>query len=146
MITGGQEQVYDEVFTLVKETVDSWDPIAGLGLVVIWQDDLESVDIKTPVLAVSLQHVMGRQASLAGDGPARRWRSEGIIYMQVRCSARGEGLTTIGELRNMCVAAIRGKSTPGGVWFRNVIAKEDAPKDGNSRATITGEFTYQEIS
>lgn len=144
-ITGGQDQLYDEVFGLIKEFVDAWDPAQAIGLRVIWQDQLENVDSNTPVLVVSIQHVLGRQASLAGGDGVRRWRSEGIVYMQVRCPAKG-GLTTIGDLRNMCIMAIRGKSTPGGVWFRNVVGKEDAPKDGNSRATITGEFTYEEIS
>ena len=140
MIIGGQEQAYDEIFTLIKTALDT---VPGLS--VIWQDQLDNVDALSPVVIVSLQHVMGRQASFAGDDGKRKWTNDGIIYIQARCPAKG-GLTTINSLTTMCIESIRGKTTPGGVWFRNVVGKEEAPKDGNSRAITTGEFTYQEIS
>ena len=139
MITGGPEQAYDEIFTLIK------DAFAGEPVTLIFQDDLENVNVTATVVNVSLRHVMGRQASLAGEDGKRKWNNDGLIYIQVRCPAIG-GLTAINSLVKMGIESIRGKTTPGGVWFRNVVGKEDAPKDGNSRAIITGEFTYQEIA
>lgn len=139
MILNGQEQAYDEIFTLIKAAFD------GEPVTLIFQDDLQNVDVNATVVSVSLQHVMSRQASLAGEDGKRKWTNDGLIYIQARCPAIG-GLTAINSLVKMSVESIRGKTTPGGVWFRNVVGKEDAPKDGNSRAITTGEFTYQEIS
>jgi hypothetical protein len=141
MITGGQEQAYDEIFKLVKDALEVVD-----GITIIYQDDLANVDVDGTVVTVRLQHMLGRQASLAGEDGRRKWNNDGLIFMQARCPAKDGGLTAINYLTKICVEAIRGKTTPGGVWFRNVVGKEEAPKDGNSRMNVTGEFTYQEIS
>lgn len=135
-------QAYDEIFTLVAGALTEFESDGGE---IVWQDDLESIDTDTPVIGVSLQHVLGRQASLAcGDG-SRKWANEGLIHMRLRVPARDDGLTTLNNLVSVCVSAIRGRSTPGGVWFRNVIGREQPPKDGNSQAVVSGEFYYQEI-
>lgn len=141
-ISGGQVQVYDEVFDLIQAALT---PLPLANMQVVWQDDLEEINTDIPVIGVSLQHTLGRQASLACDGNLRKWANEGLIHMRIRLPARGEGLTDINQVVNVCVAAIRGKSTPGGVWFRNVIGREQPPKDGNSQGVVSGEFYYQEI-
>jgi len=139
MITGGQAQAYDEIFTLIR------DGLAALPVTVIYQDDLKNVDVTTPVVIVNLQHVSGQQASMAGDEGRRKWRNDGIVYMSVRIPA-SRGLTEMNVSVNTCITAIRGKTTPGGIWFRNVVGKEEAPKDGNARSIVTGEFVYHELT
>lgn len=142
-ITGGQKQVYDEIFDLIQAALT---PLPILGTKIVFQDDLENINTDTPVIGISLQHTLGRQASLACDGlNNRKWANEGLIHMRIRLPARGPGLTNINQVVTVCVTAIRGKSTPGGVWFRNVIGREQPPKDGNSQAVVSGEFYYQEI-
>lgn len=142
MPIASQEQLYDEIFSLV---------VAGLAgtdtsdFKIIFQDELESVQTDTPTIAISLQHTLGRQGSLATGGGQRRWTNEGLVHIRLRVPARGSGLTTLNNLVSVCVAAIRGRSTPGGVWFKNVIGREQPPKDGNSQAVVSGEFYYQEI-
>jgi hypothetical protein len=139
MITGGRTQARDEILTVVN------DAVGGLGHTVVWQDELVDVDVNEVVLGVAVQHIAGDQAALAGGLGQRRWQTHGILTVEIRCPVKQGGLTLADDLATIMVDALRGKSTPNGVWFREVVGREVPPKDGNSRTTVSAEFVYQEI-
>lgn len=143
MITGGREQARDEVFTLVRDVIIN-EGYTDSGI--IWQDDLKDLDVDDVLFLVHMQHVDGRQASLAGDGPKRRREVRGMVHVTIRAAVRKGGLTIADNMSTIMETAFFGKTTPNGVWFREVIGREVPAKDGNVQTEVSAEFVYQELT
>ena len=139
MITGGRTQARDDVFALVKTVLETQ------NIEAIWQDDLEEHDVDVPAVSVSMYHFNGSQTSIGNATGSTRWRQEGNVEVRIRFPVKNGGLTKADDLTTMLENVFRSKSTPNGVWFRDVTGREVPPKDGNVRVEITAQFTYQEV-
>lgn len=141
MITQGRAQARDEVFTLLR------DAALAAGYTdsdIVWQDKVIDVGVDRMLVLVHMQHLLGRQAGMGGN--ALRYEQTGRISIEVRASVAKQGLTKCDAASTVIENALRGKSTPNGVWFRGVVGREVPPKDGNARTEVTAEFTYQELT
>lgn len=143
MITNGKTEARDEVFTFLRAAVHN----AGYAdNEIIWQDAVEDADVDATLVLVHMQHLLGRQSGLgAGDG-CIRYEQTGRISIEVRAQVKKQGLTKCDAASTIIENALRGGSTPNGVWFRGVVGREVPPKDGNARTEVTAEFTYQEMT
>ena len=138
-ITGGLTQARDETLAVVQAA------LPGDVSVVIWEDELQDVDPDVVSADVNMQHLDGDQASFSPEPGRRRWESEGVLRVRIRVPAAAGGLTKLDELATLVRDALRGATTPGGVWFQNVVAREVPPKDRKSQTDVTARFRYQEI-
>ncbi|MBT9158782.1 MAG: hypothetical protein DDT26_00029 [Dehalococcoidia bacterium] len=133
----------DEVMRVVNRALSS-----RPDLVVRYQglDTQSSPDPNTDWIHVEMKHADGVQASLVGpEGEGSRWRQFGTIAVQ--CFARA----AVGGMRDAitvaCVIrdAFRGKSTPGGVWFRGHTIREIGPHKSWFQVNVSVLFEYDEI-
>ena len=147
MITGGRTQARDETFTLLRDAII----LAGyVDADIIWQDELEERDVDTSLVLVYMQHVVGMQAAITQGLGVRRHQSQGFITVELRSPIKplsgDDGLTNCDTAATVIENALRGRSTPNGVWFRDVVGREVPPKDGNARTEVKAEFIYQEMT
>lgn len=138
-ITGGIEQARDEMLDVVRANMP-----AEVS-VVIWEDELQDTDPDVIAADVNVQHLDSDQASFPPDVNCRRWESEGVLRVRIRVPESAGGLTKLDELATLMRNTLRGATTPGGVWFQNVVAREVPPKDRKSQTDVTARFRYQEI-
>lgn len=116
---------------------------------IVWEGKLVK-DADKPVatdtwIRVSIQHVNGRQASLAGADGRRRWRRVGFVSVQAFAPLRTssvKGATTVA-----CAArdALQGNSTLGCAWFRNARIAEVGESLDWFQVNATIDFEYDEV-
>ncbi len=132
------EQAVDDMQAMV---LAAWNPT---GHKVFWEaveDDREVDD--TAWLVSTIHHVTGRQETLGGVGN-RTFQRTGIIFLQIFTRV-GNGLHESYQLAKVMADGFEGKSSPNGVWFRNVRINE-AGKDGAfTQTNVTVEFQYNEV-
>ena len=135
----------DEILTLVKGVAD------GLtAFVAIYDDTRQDVPKaeSSPLLSwarVLVRHVTGTQAALADFSGVRRFTKTGLVTIQL-FTPTGDGLTLSDTLTEAFEAAVRTKSTPNGVWFRNVRSIEIGNDGPWFQTNILAEFEYDQIS
>lgn len=121
----------------------AWLP-TGHGL--IWDDVAEPrPDTRSPWARFSVRHADGFQATLANFSGARRWRRTGTIFVQL-FSPANEGLSTLDEMAMVAMRAYQGKTTPGGVWFRNTRAREIGVTGKWQQLNVMVDFEYDEVA
>lgn len=96
---------------------------------------------------ISVVHTAGRQVSVGG--PARRFERFGTVVVQLR-APRGESLTAqMDDMVEVSLAAFEGKSTPNGVWFRDVTPNEvgisPEPNGPWYQVNIIAGFRYDQV-
>jgi hypothetical protein len=135
-------QARDEMSTLFN---DAWEASAYAAFPVMWDDVGEPVGAaRSPWARFSVRHADGGQATLASIGGVRRWRREGTIFVQLFAPAN-EGLSRLDEMAIVAMRAFEGKTTAGGVWFRDVRLRE-VGVDGNwQQFNVLADFEYDEI-
>jgi hypothetical protein len=99
------------------------------------------------------QHSTGNQASLANVIGRRRWNRSGSIIVQVFTPLNASELSAY-DTAEIVVGAYEGKTTPSGVWFRNVRVQE-ANRDINGglqanvslwqQRNVIADFLYDQI-
>lgn len=133
---------FEEAIDDMQEMVlDAWTPT---GHKVFWESvDADRETDDTAWLISTIRHVTGRQQTLGGVG-GRAFQRTGIIFLQIYTRV-GKGLQESYQLAKVLVDAFEGKSSPNGVWFRNVRINE-VGKDGTfSQTNVTVEFQYNEV-
>lgn len=99
------------------------------------------------------QHAAGNQASLANVIGKRRWNRAGNVIVQVFTPLNASELSAY-DTAEIVVGAYEGKTTPSGVWFRNVRIQEvNKDIDGGLTANVAGwnqrnvyaDFLYNQI-
>lgn len=85
------------------------------------------------------------QGSLSCQHGVRRWRREGQLYVQCFAPLKAGGLTRAMEMACAFRDALQGASTPGGVWFRRVTAREVGPHNSLYQANTSARFQYDEV-
>lgn len=100
-------------------------------------------------LTVSLRHSPGGsgQASLSCEHGKRRWRREGMLYVQCFAPLSAGGLKRAMTLACAFRDGIqKSKGTPSGVWFRDPTAYEVGPDRNWFNANSSARFTYNEVN
>ena len=134
-------QAIDEILTVFKnawplsDTTVKYDDVAN---------DSNPPPVDSPWARVILRHTTGRQATLANAQGQSRFRREGILTVSVFVK-RGFGLPRSPDLATIVRDAFEGKSSPGGVWFRNVRIVEVGADGSWFIKNVVVEFTYDEI-
>lgn len=133
------EQARDEIYTLGHT---AWSAANDYPLLF---EDLPGDPPKTatPWARLSLRHESGRQETLSNPLGNKLFERRGVLIVQV-FAVRGKGLQSADRLAKVFMDAYEGKSTPGGVWFRNARYREVGP-DGNwYQVNVTADFVYTE--
>lgn len=132
------EQAVDDMQTMV---MSAWSPT---GHKIFFESVEEDRDVNDSAWLIStIRHVGGRQENLGGIGN-RSFQRSGIIFLQIFTRV-GNGLQESYRLAKVMADGFEGKSSPNGVWFRNIRINE-AGKDGAfSQTNVTIEFQYNEV-
>ena len=145
-MTATYEQARNEMFALVKATAD----IVAPNIRIDWQGKENNTPPPQDAewLAVSLRHSPSgsRQASLSCEHGQRRWRREGMLYVQCFAPLSAGGLKRAMELACAFRDGIQeSKGTLSGVWFRDPTAAEVGPDRNWFNANASARFTYDEV-
>lgn len=135
----------DEIHTLFKT---AWDAgVETAGQAVLYADSKTQVpktddaDSNPDLWArITVAHTGGFQATLGGNKCFARF---GLVTVQV-FTALGTGLSIGDNVYKIVVDSYEGKTTPGGVWFRNVSVNEIGPEGEWYQTNIIAEFEYEE--
>jgi hypothetical protein len=149
MIT--QQLARDE---MTKMFYDAWLAQAALAIEatdappVFWQGVEEKVPPAQdkPYARFAINHVLQNQSSLSNENGVRKWQAGGQILIQTfGPMSGGNGLQIAEALAIVAKNAYQGKSSPGGIWFRNCRANEVGPTDGWYQFNMIADFTYEEL-
>lgn len=103
------------------------------------EDRLKTED---PFARIMVRHASGVQRTL-GEVGHRMFNRSGVVVVTIY-APQEKGLSESIELAKVAVDAYEGKSSPNGVWFRNVRMNE-VGRSGNFRLTnVLADFTYDE--
>ncbi len=115
---------------------------------VIWdakEEKGDKVRPDRPWARVSVQHNVSPQRTF-GEPGNRRFERLGIVIVQVFTPMSIEQSVTLAEdLGIIARDAFEGRTTPGGVWFRNARLQEVGPDDPWWQLNVSAEFTYDEL-
>lgn len=76
----------------------------------------------------------------------KRYEAYGLLFVQIFCPKENARSMELGRLlAKLARNAYRGKSTPGGVWFRNVRIQELADEAMFHRFNVVAEYEYDEV-
>lgn len=84
-----------------------------------------------------------RQATFGAIGN-RRFERMGLVTMQLFVP-KARGVTVNARLAKIATDSMEGKSSPLGVWFRNVRATELGPEGPWYRTNVVADFVYDDI-
>lgn len=145
-MTATYEEARAEMYALIKSARDA----IALGIYTEWQGKESSTPPPQDAewLSVSLRHspTGSGQSSLSCEQGRRRWRREGMLYVQCFAPLSAGGLKRAMELACAFRDGIQGSTgTPGGVWFRNPSAFEVGPDRNWFNANASARFTYDEV-
>lgn len=92
-----------------------------------------------------IKHALGQQSSLANVLGEKRFDREGSIIIQV-FTPLNKGVLSAYSAAEIVVNAYEGKSTPSGVWFRNVRMNEiDSDENSWKQINVIIDFIYDQI-
>lgn len=101
-------------------------------------------DDENPWARATVLHVDGFQATLKSPNGQARYERAGLLTVQIFVSS-GSGLQATYDLVKIVSDAFEGKSASGGLWFRDVRAREIG-RDGAFRQTnVIVRFEYDEV-
>ena len=92
----------------------------------------------------TIRHAAGSQVSLSDPSGLRRFEKNGIITVSV-FSPIVKGFPLGETLAEIAKKAFEGRSTPGGVWFKNVRIVEVGPDGPWYQWNVLAEFRYDEL-
>jgi hypothetical protein len=94
---------------------------------------------------ITVEHNEGGQATFGGPGN-RLFDREGIVTVQVFTPQKSDqGGTVLEALGAIARDAFEGRSTPSGVWFRDVRLQEVGPDEPWWQLNVTAKFNYDEL-
>lgn len=132
------EQARDEMSKMAR---DAW-PVDN---VMLYDDKPGEVpDGVTPWARLTIRHESGVQATLTDASVKKRFRRTGILTVQI-FTPTGEGLSNADKCAKMFLNAFEGKTSPGGVWFRNGRVREIGADGDFFQTNFITDFEYDEI-
>lgn len=131
----------DEIMAKLKAAFDSV-PISSVH----YPDMAFTIPSGSVAWARVTYDVLGsNQASFSDGSTGRKWRRNGIIGIQLFYPLGG-GSTDAWDAAKVVADAFEGKTTPGGVWFREILGPNAiGPSGGFSQVNMTIAFNYDEI-
>lgn len=118
-----------------------------VGFVTIW----DGVDKQpappnspTPWARVAIRHNSGGQKSLANDRGKKRFTRTGFVVIQLFTNPN-DGLVSNDEITAILLSAYEGKTTSGGVFFRNVRSQEVGQDGAWYQTNVFADFEYEQI-
>lgn len=135
--------VRDQSFALINAAVTAWD-----GSVKKYWEGVPAAAAPTSNdiwLRASLQHVTGRQSSLAGEDGVRRWNRTGFISVQCFAPLARGSVQKATQLACVVRDALQGKQTASCVWFRNPRINEIGEDKDWFNVNATIDFDYDEL-
>lgn len=146
------EQAIDEMFALFKAKWDAESAaVAGYVPEIRWDGVPEAgTPDKSKFWArVSTQEIRENQDTLSdcvGEPGKKRYLASGLIFVQIFsplsiASSKHKGRILARIARN----AFRGKTTAGGIWFRNARINNLAADDNWNRFNAVAEYEFNEI-
>lgn len=93
---------------------------------------------------LSFNHAIGSQASLAGVNGTRKFRSTGVLLIEVHypLGSPRQAYEWAGEFSD----AFEGVGTDSGIWFRDVIVSENNDREsGWFRLDVVATFEYDRL-
>lgn len=128
-----------------------WTTILGSPTlpVIAWDglDDGKTRDPNAPYAAIFIKHIAAPQATFRGPfGQPQRYTASGFVTVQVFApiSSRN-GTPTAEKMAIIAQSAYRGGSTPDGIWFTNVVAKEVGAGEGYYQFNVVANFSYDTV-
>lgn len=98
---------------------------------------------------LSKQTVFEEQATLSnceGLPGKKKYTASGLVFLQLFCPKSNAQAFELGQqLAKLGRNAFRGKSTPGGIWFRNVRINELNSERLYERFNVVTEFEHDEL-
>lgn len=133
-------QAVDDINTMFKDAIDALAPDAPT---IHWDNVREQRGTNDdPFIAWMIRHATGRQDTLGGVGNRSFLRVGNAIAMIY--TPTGKGLSESYSLGKTVADAFEGKSSPNGVWFRNVRIQEIGKESEFFETHVTVEFEYYE--
>lgn len=126
----------DEILTLFRT---AWEAQPTPPSLFYW--DVEQEDPTGEIWArITVRHNIGGNDAIGN----RLFVREGVITLQI-FTRFGEGLVNADATAKVAVDAFQGKSTPGGVWFRNVRYTEIGQDGEWFQSQVLADFEYTEV-
>lgn len=142
------EQAVDEIFKVFRDT---WNAEASAIVGYLPEIRYQGVEepSKLPIdkywARVSQQTVSDSQSTLRNGTCGQRYRTNGLVFIQLFCPKSDSlGMTTGRKLATVVRNGYRGVKTSGGVWFSNVRINELPPEDNWYRLNVVAEYEYDE--
>lgn len=96
---------------------------------------------------VSVQTVSERQATLAYAGGTKRYRTDGLVLVQLFAPINSApAWRQCQRLAVLAKNAYRGQTASGNIWFRNVRINELLPEVAYHRINVVAEYEFDEIA
>lgn len=92
-----------------------------------------------------MQHTESAQASLSCEHGERRWRRNGMIFVQCFAPLDKGGATLAQRMAESARAVYEGTSTPSGVWFRDASTMEVGMDRAWFQVNAFAQFTYDDV-
>lgn len=136
---------------ILKMFVDSWETdtptipdVLDVPLI-IWPDENTSPNVEDPYVRPVVLHLGGGQGSLGGNGGRRFYRTGIFMAACYGPLGSGKGLTIAEKMANIALCAFEGKTSPGGIWFRNCRINEVGLTESWYQVNAVAEFLYDEV-
>lgn len=97
-----------------------------------------------PWARLTLRHSVSGQTSLSDERGRRRFTRHGVLTVQV-FEPIGQGLVGSTDLPKTINDVFEGKSSPGGIIFRNVAVNEIGESGDFFQTNVVASFEYDEV-
>lgn len=134
----------DEILALLET---AWQADAdSTNLPLLYENTTASRPADGSAYAVALiRKVDNIQATLANETGQRRFRTFGIVTVQIR-TPQGDGYTLSDKLSRVARDAFRGRRTSNGVVFTRARVKEAGADGTYALVNVIADFEYDEIA
>lgn len=96
-----------------------------------------------PWVRLVVRHLVRQQNSMGGVG-SRRWRSNGLVFVQVFVPLN-TGIRSSDSLAQTVRTTLEGIQLSGPVWFNDALVREVGESDGWFQTNVEAEFVYDEV-
>lgn len=132
------EQAYNEIRTMI---VAGW--VTAERDIYFEAEDKPREYGEQPFARVWVRHSSAGQRTLGGQGH-RMFDRNGRIEIEVN-SPTGNGLSESYQLAKVAADVFEGKSSPGGIWFKNVMWRELGQDGGFYQILVSANFNYSDV-
>lgn len=121
----------------------AWDAgVATTGNPLLYEDISGDKPTSGKWAKIAIHHAAGMQAALG----TTRFRRHGMVIIEMFApSGQGHYSSGMDDMIDVAMGAFEGKSTTGGVWFRDVTPREIGPEGPWFQTNIELEFIYDQV-